>query len=289
MSGLDCHFIEIILPTIEQALATFSLPRSELRALLCCASPALTVVQCIAHPHHILDEALFSAFCALAKRRVAGEPMAYVLGKREFYGRCFQVNADVMVPRPETELLVDCALQCHRTGPLAVLDLGCGSGVIAITLALEAPLWRVCAVDLSTAALQVARLNALSLAAPVSFFLGSWFDALATQDCFDLIVSNPPYIAKEDPHLLAGDLRFEPKMALTDGADGLVAHRTIIRDSPLYLRPAGWLMLEHGFDQGQAVRDFFKQPGWCAVNTLRDLAGCERLTVGQRVLKSERV
>jgi len=244
--------------------------------------PDLTHARIVAYPERELDAASYQIFEALARRRLAGEPLAYLVGMREFYGRAFQVGPAVLIPRPETEHLVEAAL-VHRTPHSAdVLDLGCGSGAIAVTLALEAPQWRVSAVDVSEDALALAQRNAQALGALVAFYQGSWFDPLPVDARFDLIVSNPPYIAERDPHLDLGDVRFEPRLALTDEADGLCCLRTIAAGAPGRLRAGGWLMVEHGYDQGAAVRALFEGQGLDRVETLRDLAGNERITLGQQ-------
>lgn len=268
--------------TIATALAAFPLPRLEIRMLLAHLQPDLTHARIVAYPERELDDAVYTAFVLLAERRLAGEPLAYLLGEREFYGRSFRVGPAVLIPRPETEHLVEAALERQGRAAADVLDLGCGSGAISVTLALEAPLWRVSAVDLSGDALQVARHNAEALSASVHFYQGSWFDPLPESSRFDLIVSNPPYIARQDHHLSEGDVRFEPRQALTDEADGLECLRAIASGAPCYLRPQGWLMVEHGYDQGEAVRQLFVEQGLLQVETLQDLAGCDRVTLGQR-------
>ncbi|WP_215781281.1 MULTISPECIES: peptide chain release factor N(5)-glutamine methyltransferase [unclassified Paludibacterium] len=269
-------------PTIASALRAFALPRLESRLLLMHVVPDLTHARIVAYPEHELQSGVYAAFCRLAQRRVDGEPLAYLLGQREFYGRPFAVSPSVLIPRPETEHLVEAALARQGRGPAQVLDLGCGSGAIAVTLALEAPQWQVTAVDLSPDALAVARGNAERLQATVRFHQGSWFEPLASSACFDLIVSNPPYIAAQDHHLGEGDVRFEPRMALTDGADGLSCLRAIAAGAPSRLQPGGWLMVEHGYDQGEAVRALFLAQGLQQVETLPDLAGLDRVTLGRR-------
>lgn len=268
--------------TLEQALRCHSLPRLEARMLLQHVRRGLTHARMIADPDLPLTEDETECFKQLAQRRLQGEPMAYLLGEREFYGRPFRVSPAVLIPRPETEHLVEAALQrVAAIAPMRVLDLGCGSGAIAVTLALEAPAWQVQAVDLSPAALEVARGNAEQLGAVVHFHQGSWYQPLAGQGDFDLIVSNPPYIEQHDHHLDEGDVRFEPRMALTDEADGLMCLRAIIDGAPSRLKAGGWIMLEHGYDQGAAVRDLLWQAGLQQVETLADLAGLDRVTLGQ--------
>ncbi len=223
-----------------------------------------------------------SEYAALVERRAAGEPIAYLIGMREFYGRDFAVTPDVLIPRPETELLVDIAkskVGADRTA--RVLDLGTGSGCLAVTLALELPRARVTAVDVSPAALAVACGNAQRLGARVEFVASDWFAALPPQR-FDLIVANPPYVAAVDPHLAQGDLRFEPSGALTDHADGLAAIRRIVAQAPDWLAEGGWLFLEHGFDQGAEVQALLAAAGFGQIEQHRDLAGIARATGGCR-------
>ncbi|MCX8087638.1 MAG: peptide chain release factor N(5)-glutamine methyltransferase [Rhodocyclaceae bacterium] len=234
-----------------------------------------------AHREEELEPAAAARFGALIERRAAGEPIAYLVGEREFYGRSFLVTPDVLIPRPETELLVELALAKVGAHPTAsILDLGTGSGCLAITLALELPAAHVTAVDASPAALEVARKNARQLGAAVDFIESDWFAALPPQR-FDLIVANPPYVAAGDPHLTQGDLRFEPKVALTDGADGLTSIRRIIKAAPAWLAAGGWLFLEHGWDQAAAVEECLAAAGFCALERHRDLAGIERVGGGR--------
>ncbi|QEL57889.1 peptide chain release factor N(5)-glutamine methyltransferase [Chromobacterium paludis] len=269
--------------TIEQALRRHPLPRLESRMLLQLAWPGLTHAAIIGYPERELPEPAEAAFQALAARRLAGEPMAYLLGSREFFGRDFRVSPAVLIPRPETEHLVEAALSRRdRSLPASALDLGTGSGIIAVTLALEAPAWQVSAVDVSAEALAVARGNAQALGAAVTFMHGSWYAPLAHPACYELIVSNPPYIESRDRHLDEGDLRFEPRGALTDEADGLACLREIAAGAPARLSAGGWLMVEHGYDQGAAVRALFAAAGLEAVETLPDLAGLDRVTLGRK-------
>lgn len=220
---------------------------------------------------------------ALATRRAAGEPVAYLLGMREFYGRDFAVTPDVLIPRPETELLIDIAKEKLFAGDAAnILDLGAGSGCLAVTLALELDWARVVAVDVSPAALAVARGNArrLGAQAQVDFVEGDWFAGLSPQR-FELIVANPPYVAAGDPHLAEGDLRFEPQNALTDHADGLSAIRRIVAEAPRWLAPGGWLWIEHGYDQAAAVRELLAAAGFAEIEQRHDLAGIVRVSGGR--------
>src|SRR5690606_41469022 len=215
-------------------------------------------------------------------RRVAGEPVAYLTGRRGFRHLELQVTPDTLVPRPETELLVELALERLPTDrELRIADLGTGSGAIALALASERPRASVVATDASAAALAVARANADALGiANVEFREGDWFDAVRGER-FDLVASNPPYIAEGDPHLQAGDLRFEPAMALSSGSDGLDAIRRIVAGAPAHLQPGGGLLLEHGWEQGAAVRALLSAAGFHAVATARDLEQRDRITYGR--------
>lgn len=236
----------------------------------------------IAHEHDELPAAPLEKYQALLARRLFGEPVAYLLGEKEFFGRSFHVTPAVLVPRPETELLVELALaRLPADKPARVLDLGTGSGCIAITLALERPDCGVIAVEQSAAALAVARQNAVHLGAKLGFYPGSWYQALpAGTEKFDLVVSNPPYVAEGDPHLAA--LAHEPAGALASGADGLADIRRIVQGAPAWLKPGAWLLFEHGWNQGEACRDLLQQAGFCNVETRADLAGIGRVTLGKR-------
>ena len=222
-------------------------------------------------------------FRALLARRIAGEPVAYLTGTRGFWTLELAVTPATLVPRPETELLVELALARLPTDvPVRVADLGTGTGAIALAVAKERPRAVVVATDASEAALDVARANALRNALHnVAFRAGSWLDPLG-DEAFDLIASNPPYIAEGDPHLDQGDLRFEPPTALSSGVDGLDAIRTLATGAPTRLRPGGWLLLEHGWDQGPAVRALLAAAGFEAVATHRDLEQRDRVTLGRR-------
>lgn len=267
-------------PTLRQLMAGSKLPRNEARLLL---SHVLTMpaTWLLAHDDEIAAEPVARQFWHLAQRRLAGEPIAYLVGEREFMGHRLQVTSAVLIPRPETELLVETGL-AHIASLRAprVLDLGTGSGAIAIALALARPDAQVCATDFSVSALVVARRNAAELGAPVKFYQGDWWQALVheAEAGWDLIVSNPPYIRPRDPHLAQGDLRFEPPGALTDYVDGLSALRTIIAGAKPRLSPGGALWLEHGYDQAEPVRQLLLDAGFAAPVSHRDLAGIERVS-----------
>jgi len=230
------------------------------------------------HPEEPRTAADQERYLALIERRAQGEPLAYITGVREFWTLQLRVTRDVLVPRPETELLVERALSLVPAPTARVLDLGTGSGAIALALAAERPEWEILASDASAAALAVARDNARRLRlANVSFHTGSWFSGL-TEQRFDLVLSNPPYVDARDPALLA--LKEEPLQALTPGSDALADLRTIIREAPQHLRAGGWLALEHGAAQAEAVAHELVARGFGSVRSHRDLGGHERVTEG---------
>ena len=271
----------------------------------------------IAHQNDALETNIHEAYTALINRRVNGEPIAYILGVREFYGLNLKVSLATLIPRPDTETLVDAALAMipqnddtsspsfrrksessgvellgkktldsdfRRNDVLNILDLGTGSGAIALAIAKHRPQVQVTALDASQAALDIAIENAQTLKIPnVDFALSDWFSAFSQQNNtqkFDLIVSNPPYIEAADAHLKQGDLRFEPLVALASGADGLDAIRSIITQAPQHLNPHGYLMLEHGYNQADKVAALLKQVGFSQIETHKDLGGNNRVTLG---------
>jgi release factor glutamine methyltransferase len=247
----------------------------------------------IAHPERLLNDAQVSEVERLLARRESGEPMAYILGTRDFYNLTFHVTPDVLIPRPETEVLVEQALlrlsKAQARGPrlasntAPVLDLGTGSGVIAISIAEQVPGAAVVATDVSTAALKVAQKNAQQCGVTIRFIESNWYEALEGTK-FDLIVSNPPYVAWDDPHLTEGDLRYEPIGALTDGAPnghGLACIRTIVDGAPLHLNDEGWLLFEHGYDQAPACASLLAARGFTSLICVPDLAGIPRVSGGK--------
>ncbi|HSN01353.1 MAG TPA: peptide chain release factor N(5)-glutamine methyltransferase [Rudaea sp.] len=238
----------------------------------------------IAHRDDTVAPALAGQVRCCVSRRIAGEPVAYIIGQRGFHAIDLAVTPDVLIPRPETELLVELALQRIAPGKkVEIADLGTGSGAIALAIAQARQNARVCAVDASPAALDVARGNARRLGlGNVEFAQGDWCAAFGAHR-FDVIVSNPPYIAEGDTHLRQGDLRFEPRLALASGADGLDAIRTIVRDAPGHLNAGGWLLLEHGNAQGAAVRTLLQEKGFSGVFTARDLEDRERVSGAVRL------
>lgn len=307
-------------PTLDDLIRDSGLPRAEARRLLASLT-GQPLTWFMAHGDDPADPNTATRFQALAERRRAGEPLAYLLGQQEFYGRPFAVSPAVLIPRADTETLVETALeqltllrQQRRAIPLSLLELGTGSGIIAITLALEAPDTEVHAVERSPEALAMAQQNAKALGADrIHWHAGSWWQALAnatdsheaTENAataaqttspitarqgrptepparrFDLIVSNPPYIAANDHHLQQGDLRFEPPQALAAGPDGLDDLRIIIGGAPAHLTPDGWLLLEHGYDQETPVQALLRDAGFADVFTRRDLAGQPRVSGGR--------
>ncbi len=265
--------------TIGAVLKTPPIEPLEARILLGHALQ-LSRVQLITQSERSLTGGEAHAVSSLFRRRLKGEPIAYIVGEREFFGLPFFTTPAVLIPRPDTELLVELALDRLPQGG-RVLDMGTGSGAIAVSIAHARPDAEVTALDASDAALDVAQRNAARHGARISFVRSNWFESLAPER-FDVIVSNPPYIVENDPHLAQGDLRFEPVDALTDHADGLSALRIIIQGAPGYLAPGGWLLMEHGYDQAPAVQELLSSHGFHAVQSWKDLAGIERVSGGCR-------
>ena len=266
-------------PTVARLLdeARASVPLSEARLLLRHVL-GVTHAALEAHPEREVSPRETADFHTLAMRRAAGEPIAYLTGHREFYGLEFHVTPAVLIPREETELLVEIAVEKPAR---RILDLGTGSGCLAIAVARELPRAQVTAVDVSAAALDVARENAARHGATVRFVQGDWFAPLGGER-FDLILANPPYVAEADPHLAQGDVRFEPRGALAAGPDGLDDIRRIAAAAAAHLVAGGRLVFEHGYDQAQAVAALLAQAGFVAIEQRRDLAGIPRVTGGAR-------
>lgn len=241
----------------------------------------------LTHSGRTLDSEQQAHYAELLERRMRGEPVSYILGEREFFGLNFKVTPATLIPRHDTELLVELALQrISPRGAFRVLDLGTGCGAIALSIAQQRPNAEVVAVDASRDALDVARKNALCLNIGNLCLLHSdWFSALQGER-FDLIVSNPPYIAAGDVHLTLGDLRFEPRTALVSGADGLEDIRSITSQAKAYLNVNGWLLLEHGYDQSAQIRNLLRQTEFVEVFSACDLAGIERVSGGKACLPS---
>lgn len=232
----------------------------------------------IAHDEHPMDAGAQLRWSAFLERRAAGEPLAYLTGEREFHGLMLHVTPEVLIPRPDTELLVDWAIELidpHRTAPVRVLDVGTGSGAIALALKQARPACQLTGVDISAGALQVAQHNGMRLGLPVRWHQSDGLAALAGET-FELIVANLPYVADDDPHL--ADLRHEPQLALTSGPDGLDAIRQVVATAPAHLPPQGWLLLEHGRDQSMEVSACLRQHGYQEIQTRTDLAGHPRCT-----------
>ncbi|CAH1082310.1 peptide chain release factor N(5)-glutamine methyltransferase [Candidatus Nitrotoga sp. 1052] len=282
-----------MLRTIQEALLQDAVRLTE--ALAINPSSARIEIQCLlqqvlnvprawllAHSEHYPNETEQIRYHELLQRRLRGEPVAYLLGEREFFGLMLKVTPATLIPRPETELLVELVLpRISQQGLCRVLDLGTGSGAIALALAHARPDVEVLGCDASTTALAVAHANARQLAiANAAFIHSDWFEAFKAQK-FNIIVSNPPYIAAGDPHLARGDVRFEPISALVSGGDGLHDIRHIAAHAPDYLEPGGWLLLEHGYDQAAQVRELLQQAGFDVVFSACDLAGIERVSGGR--------
>lgn len=270
---------------ISEAIGRAAINRTEAAYLLRAATGA-SHAYLIAHAEEALTETQSVRYFELVRRRRQGEPVAYLVGRREFYGIDIEVDTSVLIPRPETELLVDLALERLPANATArVLDLGTGSGAIAVALATLRPQIDLVAVDCSAAALAVAQRNfrrLLPAQTRVQLLTGDWYQAVP-QRRFDLIVSNPPYVAAGDPHLAHGDVRFEPAGALVGGDDGLAALRHIIAGAPRYLAPGGHLLVEHGYDQAAACRQLLQAAGFSALIDAADLAGIPRVAGGQHV------
>ena len=271
--------------TVAQALAQSGLVPVDAQVLLAYVV-GNTRAWLTAHADESLTPNEAARFFSLARRRRDGEPIAYLTGVREFWGLSLLVTQNVMIPRPETETLVERALA--RLAPdraSHVLDLGTGSGAIALALARERPPVQIVATDVSEAALRVADANARRLGLyNVRFTRADWYDGMELspeRPAFDVIVSNPPYIAAGDRHLGEGDLRFEPMASLTPGGDGLSALSTIVAGAPQWLMPGGWLIVEHGYDQQDDVRALFESAGFIDVESTRDLAGIPRVCAGK--------
>ncbi len=238
----------------------------------------------IGHANDKLLDEQTDSFNALLQRRLAGQPMAYILGRREFYGLDLKTTKATLIPRPDTETLVEAALaKIAIDNVVSVLDLGTGTGAVALAIASQRLQAKITAVDFSVEALQVAKENGASLKLnQVEFIESSWFSAFTgdANKTFDVIVSNPPYISENDVHLSQGDLRFEPVSALASGVDGLDDIRMIIKQAPQYLNQGGWLMLEHGYVQAASVASLLSERGFTQVSHVLDLAGIERVTLG---------
>ena len=260
--------------TVLEAITSSGIDAREARLLLAevCGFSQASLA---ASPEQDIPFAVENAFFELTKKRLNGEPVAYILGRKEFYGLELSVNPSVLIPRPETELLVDLALERK---PASMLDLGTGSGAIALAVKFNRPETRVVAVESDLSALMTAKRNAAKLNLEIDFRHGRWFQSLAGER-FELIVANPPYVAAGDPHL--ADLRYEPQSALVSGADGLEAIKEIVRRVGAFLLPGGWLLLEHGIGQDQAVRELLAAAGLESVASWPDLAGIARISGGK--------
>lgn len=270
-------------PTIKQILQDNArdIPRLECEILLAFVL-GTTRIFLYTHSDTLLQENQRQQFDGLVEQRRSGMPIAYLIGKKEFWSLSFCVNQATLIPRPETELLVEQTLALlPQDDPARILELGTGSGIIALALANERPTWHIDACDKSVSALEIAKFNQQSLKiSNVQFIESDWYSHIISAEQYDAIVSNPPYIAEEDPHLFAGDIRFEPRLALTSGSLGLDALEKIIRESLARLKKNGLLLLEHGYNQKQPVTDFMKQAGYHNICTWKDIQGHDRVTVG---------
>jgi len=266
------------LASSEQAFVESSTPRLDSEVLL---AHVLNKPRSWLHawPEKSLESESAEQFESLVRERQAGKPIAYILGQREFWSLPFIVNEHVLIPRPETELLVEILLSAlPKALATTVLELGTGSGAVALSIAKERPFWEITAVDISSEALVIAQQNAEALGIDtVGFIQSDWFSSVPAQK-FDVIISNPPYIADDSPYLVEGDVQHEPRKALISGPDGLDDIRKISRDALNYLKPEGLLCLEHGYDQGEVVREILKVAGYCNIRTQKDLQGLDRMT-----------
>lgn len=264
---------------IMATLAGGESPRADADVLLChllgCRRSYL-----MTWPERTLDAAQQATLQGWLSRRLNGEPIAHLIGEREFWSLPLKVSPATLIPRPDTEVLVEQALARLPTGPCAVLDLGTGTGAIALALKSERPDADVWAVDRMPEAAALARTNSAALGLPIEVRDGNWFEPLSGAPCFGMIVSNPPYIDGADPHLAEGDVRFEPRSALVADEQGLADIRLIVAGAPAHLCPGGWLLLEHGWQQGEAVRQLLLQHGYSQVETVRDYGDNERVTLG---------
>ena len=277
-------------------MTTISQTLSDARLQLQTASPSpavdASILMChildcssshlIAWPEKALTTQQAAAFSRVLQRRLAGEPVAYITGKREFWSLSLKVSRDVLIPRPETETLIEFALELFsERSAMKIADLGTGSGAIACALATEHPHWQIVATDISASALDIARANAARHKLEnIDFHLGAWFEPVRHHD-FDLIISNPPYVAIDDHHLTEGDVRYEPEAALVSGKRGLDAITLLIRQAGNYLKTGGWLIVEHGYDQQRSVYDCFEQNGFSEIVQLTDLAALPRAMAGR--------
>ena len=261
--------------TVQQALSASGIDPREARLLLAAAT-GFSEASVLAFPERELPPEVETSFRQMAARRAGGEPVAYILGRKEFYGLDLTVTPAVLIPRPETELLVDLAL---ARKPASVVDIGTGSGAIALAIKRHLPAARVIATDASAAALEVAKRNAVRFGLDIGLRHGRWLEPLAGER-FEAIISNPPYVMADDPHL--PDLGFEPRFAIEAGADGLDAFRVLASEAPAHLLPGGWLLVEHGAGQHQAVRTLLEAAGLETAESWPDLAGIPRVSGGKR-------
>ncbi|GHD52560.1 [protein release factor]-glutamine N5-methyltransferase [Marinobacter persicus] len=276
-TGLTCQGL------LQEATARIGGESPKLDAeLLLAHVTGLSRTSFFAWPERQIPEAQATRFQALVAERVAGQPIAYLLGEQEFWSLPLKVSRNTLIPRPDTECLVEAALDLPLPEHANVLDLGTGTGAIALALASERPRWAIMASDRIAEAVALAKTNSEALKLPVTVVQSHWFAQLPAGHRFDLLISNPPYIPASDHHLKEGDVRFEPESALVSGADGLDDIRYLISEAPHWLSDEGFLMLEHGYDQGDAVRALFNAARWRDIETRRDYGGNQRLTLARK-------
>lgn len=292
MSQSLCNTIENCLKTARQQLIEASLTESPQLDAELLLSHVLQVSRTylFTWPEKPLNTEQSVQFQRLISQRIEGQPIAYLVGEREFWGLKLQVTTDTLIPRPDTETLVDAVLALYAKNKThqawSILDLGTGTGAIALALKSEVPDFQITAVDFSENALAVARQNAKNHQLKITFLQSDWLSALDQEARFDCIVSNPPYIEESDPHLDQGDVRFEPTTALTSGSDGLDDIRKITHQAWSHLNPNGWLLIEHGYNQADAVASIFESSGFANIRLLTDLAGTPRVTLGQKLART---
>ena len=266
----------------QQALqaAGIEAPHQEARLLLCLVL-AVQPAHLFAWPEQSLSKEQEARLQQMLAQRLQGQPLAWLLGEWEFWGLPLKVSPATLIPRADSEILVEQALAVCNLTNARVLDLGTGSGALALALKKERPGWQVDGVDLQPAAVQLARENARCLALDVRFWVSDWWQKVAPGQGYDLVISNPPYIHPQDPHLEQGDLRFEPRSALVGGQDGLEAYRQLLKPLANHLQPSGWLLVEHGYDQAAALKNLFQQAGLESLACQKDYNGQPRVTLGR--------
>jgi len=239
-----------------------------------------------AWPERVVSAEQAEQFRSLVAQRASGQPIAYLLGEQEFWSLPLKVSSSTLIPRPDTECVVEAALSLELPANARVLDLGTGTGAIALALASEQPGWQIMASDRVEEAVALARENSQQLGLSITVVQSHWFDQIPA-GTFDLLISNPPYIPASDRHLKEGDVRFEPESALVAGEDGLDDIRLLVTEGLDWLNPNGWMLLEHGYDQGEAVRDLFAKAGWRNIETRKDYGGNDRMTLARKPARDQ--